>query len=142
MTVVDRELEVRGFVIPAALNELAAEIERSRTILDLEGDWDEAGSPGYTEETWRSAIDLLVRIASAAWKQYRVRFETIFLSPGEKGSIDIELRAQGHELFITIPADRGQEATYYGDDGNWGSKQKGTFPLNKPNAWLAAWLAE
>ena len=130
-------MEIHKFKIPAELNELATEIERSRTILDLEDDWDEAGSPGYTEETWRSAIELLVRIASAAWKQYRVRLETIFLSPGEQGSIDIEFRSRGHELFITVPADKGREATYYGDDGNWGSKQKGTFPLSKPNAWLA-----
>jgi len=142
MTVIDREMNVQGFVIPAALTELATEIERSRSILELADDWDEAGSPGYAERTWRSAVELVVRIATAAWRQYRVRFETIFLSPGELGSIDIELRSRGHELFITVPPDENEEATYFGDDGNWGSKQKGTFPLNKPNAWLAAWLAE
>jgi hypothetical protein len=142
MTITEQEMNVHGFVIPAELEELASEIERSRSILDLEEDWDEAGALGYTEGTWRSAIGLLVRLATAAWKQHRVRFNRIFLLPGDQGSIDIELRSPGHELYITIPADENQEANYYGDDGNWGSKQKGTFPVNKPNAWLAAWLAE
>ncbi|MGH2531681.1 MAG: hypothetical protein ACRDJW_05185 [Thermomicrobiales bacterium] len=135
-------IDIHGVQVPRALAQVATEVERSRTILDLEDDWDNAGAMGYAEDTWRRAVELLVRIAAAAWEEHGTRVEDIFVSPGDRGSIDLEIRTAGHELLMTVPADEDAEVRFYGDDGTWGSKQKGSFPIIKPNRWLAAWLAD
>lgn len=135
-------VRVQGFQLPEAIGHLATEIERSRSLLELADDWDEAGSPGYEEETWRRAVDLMVRIATHTWKEHRVRVESVDIVPGANGSIGLEWRVPGHELLINVPADPAQEALYYGDDGDGGGKQKGTFRTEKPNRWLSMWMAE
>ena len=137
-----RRVSIYGFELPEAIGQLAAEIERSRSLLELEDDWDEAGSPGYTEQTWRRAVDLLVRVATDAWEHHGARVEAVDIVPGDNGSIGLEWRVPGHELVITVPADPTKEAPFYGDDGKGGGKLKGTLITGKPNRWLSAWLAE
>lgn len=135
-------ISVCGFSLPEPLAHLAGEIERSRSLLDLEDDWDGEGSPGYTEQTWRRAVDLLVRVATDAWRHWRVAVDAVDVVPGAAGGIGLEWRAPAHELLVRIPADPTADAPYYGDDGEGGGKIKGTLVTDKPNRWLAAWFAE
>lgn len=138
----EQTVRVRGFALPGAIGHLATEIERSRSLLALEDDWDEADSPGYAEQTWHRAVEFLVRIATDAWQDHGTRVESVDIVPGTAGSIGLEWRAPGHELLITVPADPTKEAVYYGDDGSGRGKQKGTLVIEKPNRWLSTWLAE
>lgn len=135
-------VRVHGFALPAAIRHLSSDIERSRSLLALADDWDEAGSPGYAEEAWRRAVNLMVRIATDAWQSHGVRVESVDIVPGANGSIGLEWRVPAHELLITVPDDPTEEAVYYGDDGNGGSRQKGSFPIEKPIRWLSTWMAE
>lgn len=135
-------VRVHDFELPAAIGHLSSDIERSRSLLELADDWDDAGSPAYTEETWRRAVDLMVRIATHTWEDHRVRVDSVDIVPGANGRIGLEWRAPGHELLINVPADPAEEAIYYGDDGNGGNRQKGSFRIERPNRWLSTWLAE
>lgn len=135
-------VRVHGFELPTAIGHLSGDIDRSRTLLELADDWDEAGSPGYAEETWRRAVDLMVRIAITTWENHHVRVDSVDIVPGANGSIGLEWTAPGHELLITVPADPAEEAVYYGDDGSGGNRQKGSFRVDRPNRWLSTWMAE
>jgi hypothetical protein len=133
---------VLEYTLPQALAHLADEIARSRSLLELEADWDGEGSPGYKHETWRRAVDFAVRVATNAWSMFGARIDSVDIVPGAEGSIGLEWRSPGHELLINIPDDPNEEAPYYGDDGHGRQPTKGSLIVEKPNLWLSAWLAE
>ena len=129
-------------VLPDALKHVADAIEQSRTLLDLDDDWDDEGTPDYAEETWNRAVGFLARTATRLWEQYGARPAIVEVLPGAHGSIGLDWRAPGRELLVTIPADPAREAPFYGDDGSGGRKIKGALDLSSPNPTLLAWLAE
>ena len=139
---IEQDLRLHGFILPAALRHLAVEIERSRSMLDLPDDWDEAGSPGYAEATWERAVGFLVRNASWLWRDYGVPIQAPRIRKGPDGSIDLDWRTPGHELLVNVPADPNESATYYGDDGAGRHQVKGSLDTSAPNQWLLMWLTE
>jgi hypothetical protein len=128
--------------IPTVLHDLEAGIDSSRSLLDLDDDWDDAGSPGYEEATWQRAVTLLVSGVTRLWEDYGVRTDRADVLPGPRGSIDLDWRVRDHELLVNVPADQAQAVAYYGDDGTGGKKIKGTLDPTAPNRWLLAWMAE
>lgn len=119
---------------------LADEIEASRSMLELEEDWDGEGSPGYEEATWRRAVDFLVGNASRLNDEYGVAIESPRIRKGPRGSIDLHWRMPDRELLVNIPADHGLPADYYGDDGNGGQQTKGTLNPERQGYHLMLWL--
>lgn len=134
-------LDVCGFRLPPALSGLAGAIEQSRSLLDLEDDWDGEGTRGYAEETWRRAMDFLVRYATVLWEQRGVATEDVEILPDTDGALAIDWRARGRELLIRVPEDPTQDASYYGDDGSGRYKIKGTIDTSTLGQWLVWWLA-
>lgn len=128
--------------VPAAVRETEAEIQRSRRLLELEDDWDEEGSPGYSEETWSRAIEYLRRQSWVCWLRYGVTIPNPRISPGPDGSIDIHWRTESYELLLNIPRHPPTSATFYGDDYARLSI-RGTFdPTAEPAGHMAlvSWL--
>jgi hypothetical protein len=64
-------------------------IDASRSILALQEDWDDEGSPGYSESTWRRAVDFLIRQATFAQHIVGRDLPVPKILPGPKGSIDL-----------------------------------------------------
>lgn len=128
--------------LPEPLRHLEPGMSDSRALLDLPHDWDDAGSPGYHEETWDRAAVFLLRSVVALWEEYGIVTDTATILPGPHGSIDLDWRARGRELLINVPIDPSASATYYGDNGSGRHRVKGTLDLGLPNRWLLLWLAE
>ena len=126
---------------PVDIDHVLDAIRESRRILELEDDWDDEGSPGYTESTWKRATDFLLNDSLRLWQEYRIRVEVPRILPGPDGSIDIHWRVNQRELLINIPASEGELASYYGDDQADGII-KGTLKTSARNQWLMMWLAE
>src|SRR5262245_38892437 len=92
-----------GISFPSELDHLRAVIEESRSMLDLEDDWDEAGSPGYDEATWRRAVEFLVQNAMLLREECHLRVEAPRIGKGPDGSIDLDWRLPKRELLVNIP---------------------------------------
>lgn len=123
------------------LQHLLTEIKESRAILDLQDDWDEEGSPGYTHSTWKLAVNFLVQNALWLWLDNGIPVEPPRILPGPDGSIDIHWQTCDHELLVNVPRDVGTPATYYGDTSA-GESVKGSLDLSADNQWLLKWLTE
>jgi hypothetical protein len=122
-----------------AVSNLRTTINASRWILDLEEDWDEQGSLGYSELIWGRATDFLVLIAEVAVDLYGRELPMPEILPGPDQSIDLHWKSEGFELLVNIPDDHEKAASFYGD--NYGELSiKGTFKPEKPNRGLVAWL--
>ena len=91
-------------------------ITTSRSILELEDDWDDQGSPRYAEATWQRATDFLVRQADFARASLGRELPVPKILPGPKASIDLHWKLAGFELLVNIPSDAAQPTTFYGDD--------------------------
>jgi hypothetical protein len=116
------------------------EIERSKSILDLENDWDGEGSSSYKAATLSRASDFLTDNALQLWEIHHIKLDTPSVSPGPDGSIDIHWKSTARELLINIPEEVGESGTYYGDN-KAGQIVKGTLDKSN-NLWLLMWLMQ
>jgi hypothetical protein len=91
-------------------------ITASSSILELEDDWDDQGSPRYSEATWRRASEFLLRQADLARVSLGRELPVPKILPGPNASIDLHWKVPGFELLVNIPSDAAQPATFYGDD--------------------------
>lgn len=115
-------------------------IEASRTLLELKDDWDEEGSPGYLERTWKRATEFLRNHARWLWEQHDTILETPRLAPGPHGSIDIYWRTEEAELLLNVPADPAQPLSCYGDSKS-GFKVSGPLSDSDYQRGLWSWLS-
>lgn len=131
-----RQTRQRKNGIPKSIEEAIAS---SRSILDLQDDWDEQGSPGYDESTWRRACDFLVRQASFARERVSRDLPPPRILPGPDGSIDLHWKMPRFELLVNVPKDASKPATFYGDDyGN--SCVRGNLNTSEQIRGLVVWL--
>lgn len=114
-------------------------IEESRTILALQENWDEEGSPGYEESTWDRATNLVKDLAIRYWELTNLWVCPPRIMPGPDGSIDIHWNASNRELLINIPSDEESPAGYFGSGGAKESV-KGKLDTSSHNHWILMWL--
>lgn len=128
---------------PTINRELSATIQASREILALEDNWDDEGSPAYSEATWRRAVTFLSNSAIRFWKEYQRDLIAPRILPGPDGNIDLHWKTPKRELLISIPADQAEPAAFYGDDKEDGTdnaiRGKG-LNTSDHNEWVFAWL--
>lgn len=118
---------------------LRGEIGDSRRLLDLGDDWDGAGSPGYVEETWVRAVDLLISIVAELSDEYAIRTDFVEIMPGSHGSIDFEIRLPSCRLFFSVPPSNETPVRYFGEDSKKRNSVKGTFDAGADLGWLMQW---
>ncbi len=110
---------------------LLSEIERSKYIYDLDDNWDDEGSIGYTFETWEKAINFITKLYNHIKSKHSIIMDTPTVSHGPMGSIDILWENSNYRLLINVPKD-SNTIKYYGD--NYKNKSyKGTHSLKKLN---------
>jgi hypothetical protein len=95
-------------------SELLSVIKESSKITEIPDNFDEEGSPGYTNNTWLRAGYTLIEM----WKE-TVSKEIGFLYlpkilPGPSGSIDLYWKSPILELLVNVHRDLHEETTYYG----------------------------
>ncbi|MBI4701258.1 MAG: hypothetical protein HY744_08885 [Deltaproteobacteria bacterium] len=130
-----------GRDLPPALRAIARAIEESRAILNLEADFDGAGSPACSQKTWERAVGFLRRHAIAAYERDGTAIDVPHIGAGPGGSIDIHWESASHELLVNIPADPVARAELYGDDKAT-ICIKGTLDPGSCTEGLVAWLTK
>src|SRR5215217_6350929 len=81
----------------------ADEVLASRSLLQLEDNWEDRGSPGYAETTWIRAVDLLIRIVGGFRSQHATHLVTAEVLPGSASHVDLELRTDRKRLLLSVP---------------------------------------
>jgi hypothetical protein len=115
-------------------------VKNSRYILDMEDDWDEEGSPGFLETTWKRATDFVLQVALSFRRQPSGFWvEPPRILPGPIGSIDIHWKTSKRELLINVPANPKEPADYYGS-GSATDVIKGKLETSAKNEWILVWL--
>lgn len=120
-------------------NNLEKVIKASRALLSLQPDWDEQGSPGYTEDTWNRMEKFLCAYSLCLTENYSTNIPVPEILPGPDGSIDILWRSTKYELLLNIPSTANSPARFYGDDKGELSI-KGKLDPSKFNQGLLEWL--
>jgi len=122
--------------IPPGIREA---IESSRSILELENDWDDQGSPKYSESTWRRACSFLIEQAIFSRRVLGAELPSPKVQPGPDASIDLHWKIERFELLVNIPNDSSKPATFYGDD--YGALCiRGNLNPAEPIPALVVWL--
>jgi hypothetical protein len=121
-------------ILPSELTFLFKTFNKSQYILQLEDDWDDAGSDKYDESTWINAITFLTRCAKNLYDDFNVIINAPKIYHGPKGSIDILWEPSAYRLVINIPKD-GDKAMFYAD--NYKDQiTEGSFNLDNFNVSL------
>ena len=131
--------------LPPEIISLADAIQNSRSLLDLKDDWDDAGSVGYAESTWRRARDFLIRNAIRFFRSQKKCFDPPEILPGPDGSIDLHWKTDARELLINVPARPQDNIAYYGDDEAEGTENaiRGkNIESSKDTEWIFLWLTK
>lgn len=124
-----------------ALKPIADAIEKSRDILKLPVDWDDEGSPPYSQKTLVRATEFLWNQAVWFWEHESVLLDTPRIAPGPDGSIDILWKSDSAELLINVPIDRNSQLAFYGDT-KAGSHISGSIKDSDYKKGLWFWLKE
>src|SRR5437870_4510321 len=93
----ESELEPVGRSCHLELEHISQAIYASRKILNLKEDWDDEGSAGYEETTWKRATDFLLNHARWLWKAQGILIDAPRILPGPDGSIDLHWKARNFE---------------------------------------------
>jgi hypothetical protein len=140
-----QQLKIARLFLPSAseINSLKEAIDKSRSILQLKDNWDDAGSVRYSESTWNRAQFFLMSNALRLWRSHRRCFAAPRILPGPEGSIDLHWKTADRELLINVPARLEGSISYYGDDKGEGTKNaiRGKNLESSTDAeWIFLWL--
>jgi hypothetical protein len=137
------ELRIPHWHLPSEIKRLRKALDKSRSILDLKDNWDDAGSIGYAESTWTRMQGFLMTNAIKLWRSHKTCFDPPKILAGPEGSIDLHWKTDDRELLINIPARSEEPIAYYGDDRAEGTENavRGKDLESSTDAgWIFLWL--
>jgi hypothetical protein len=137
------ELRIPRQFLPSEIKSLREALDKSRSILELKDNWDDAGSVGYSESTWIRTQGFLMKNALKLWRSHKTCFDPPKILAGPEGSIDLHWKSPNRELLINVPASSEEPIAYYGDDRGEGTKNavRGKDLESSIDAeWIFLWL--
>ena len=141
----DELIRIPYYGPPTEIKFLREAINKSRRILELKDNWDDEGSIGYSESTWRRAESFLMKNAMSLWRSHQKCFGPPKISGGPEGSIDLHWKTDNRELLINVPASSEDPIGYYGDDRAEETTDavRGKDLESSPDAaWIFLWLTK
>jgi len=114
-------------------------IEVSKTILQIDENWDGEGSRKYAESTWKRAIRFVQDSAIPFIIRHRKQIQPPKISAGPDASIDVRWTSEKRTLLINFPEDENTPPDFFGHDKGQ-DVIKGTLDLASQNHWLLLWL--
>jgi hypothetical protein len=84
--------------------ELEAVIDRSRSLVQSEGDQVDAEGTFVSFATWQRVRRFLLKQAAASVTLFRLPIPPPTISPADEGSIDVFWQIKGRELLLNFPA--------------------------------------
>jgi hypothetical protein len=128
--------------MPPEFDDFQANLESARSrILALMSDFDDKGSPPYSEETLANAISFLKKLAYSIWKLNHTVIALPKILPGPEGSVDVCWKTPKFQLLINFPKDPNEPASYYGDD-HGANTTEGLFDGSKLDQIFLFWLLD
>ncbi len=106
--------------VPRISIRIAEAVKSSRRILDLPENWDEEGSPAYSDETWERATQFVLKNAIGQRRDSGVWVAT-------------------RSVLINFPHAEQEPVQFFGSDGDV-ETIKGNLDLTSPNQWILVWL--
>ena len=95
---------------------------------------------GYTEETWKRAMEFLWKMAEVFYDRLGGRnFFPPAINPGPNGSIDLHWNQQKFELLLNFPASPVQFPSCHGAD-SYGVKHDRELNHPKDHVAMARWV--
>jgi hypothetical protein len=136
------EISYSNPFLPPEIRSVREALNKSRDILKLEDDWDDAGSIGYAESTWFRVERFLMGNALKLWRSHKTCFEPPDISPGPEGSFDLHWKTADRELLINVPARPEASIGFYGDDNREGTENaiRGKDLGSRDAEWIFLWL--
>ena len=131
-----------GFMIPGALNSVAESVRASRSIIDLEDDWDGEGSPGYDEAVWERAGRFVLNNALQLWRESGRVIRPPDIFPGPDGSLDLLWESGEATLLVNVPPQPDMPVKWFGSLKDGTESTKGTMDASGRNLRLMTWLVE
>ena len=120
--------------LPNGLAYLLPKIEKSKSILLLEDDWDSEGSEKYAEHTWVESIKFLINYAKTLYFDFNISIDAPKIYEGPKGSIDIIWEVEKYRLVINVNKN-GEDALFYSDNYK-DQRSEGVFKVTHFNRFL------
>lgn len=115
--------------IPENLLYLLPNIEKSKSILSFEDDWDDEESHKYDIHTWIVTIRFLLNYSKVLYQDFNIEIDTPKIYPGPKGSIEILWEENNYKLLINIEK-KGEDALFYADNQSNSQVTEGHFKVN------------
>ncbi len=125
--------------VPRISIRIAEAVKSSRRILDLPENWDEEGSPAYSDETWERATQFVLKNAIGQRRDSGVWVAPPKITPGPDGSIDVRWKTPTRSVLINFPHAEQEPVQFFGSDGDV-ETIKGNLDLTSPNQWILVWL--
>jgi hypothetical protein len=114
-------------------------IEKSKSILNLQDNWDDEGAIAPTSNTWSRATKFLRSNALKCYERTHIEIIPPDINAVGDGTIDLHWRKYERSLLINIKRDPDLPATFYGSDSKK-NEIEGSFDLQGKNEWILMWL--
>ena len=122
------------------LSKLIKEVNDSKKkILNLKEDWDGEGGKPYDFQTWKRAIDFILRTIFIGFYRFGYQIDPPEILPGPNENIDLYWKKRDFELLVNIPKENDKVGDFYGDNYDQ-LKIKGTFKPESQNLGIILWL--
>jgi hypothetical protein len=112
-------------------------VKKSKSILQLQPDWDDEGAPQIAHETWLRAVEFVIRYFRWAKTSAQVLIPAPKIFPSPEGGIDLTWRTKEYSLLIHIPPDSEASALYIGSFAGGATKEEpfSTESFNDREHW-------
>ena len=127
--------------LPPAFSDLAHEIGHSKSLMELEENYDDEDGMPISESCWKRAIGFLINYAVWIQGDSGKIMDTPQINPGPNNSIDISWRNNEYRLLINVPADSQSPIHYYGEDNNGENNIGGTLKDTSVLDYFAIWIS-
>lgn len=89
--------------------------QKTKTILNLDDNWDGIGGKAITNETWQASVNFLLTYAQTIFENDDIIIDIPKIYPSLAGSIDIGWETKSYGFLVNI-SDGGNLAVFYADD--------------------------
>lgn len=132
------EVLLSKFSTIAHLSSIYSEIQRSRSLLELEDDWDDNGAQKISKAVWIAAVKFLVQNSYYLYKHYSKVIAAPEINPLHDGTLDLSWRTDNARMLMQVVSDK--YIKFYGDEYNNKNSIKGEALLEGLQEYVAVWM--
>jgi hypothetical protein len=112
---IEIKLSDKTFRLPFAFNDLKAEIEASKYILELEEEWGEDGEK-YDIHVWEIVFEFIIKMYLTSVRMFDVIPDFPKIYHGPDGTIDIVWEKSDYQILVNCPKEENRQVSFYGEN--------------------------